>query len=115
MSAPGTGTSIEKTHVTRTPGVCGGKPCVANSRIRVQDIYVWHERHGQSPDEIVARFPQLTLADVYAALAYFWDHRDEILGDMATGDRLLSEATARHPSKLGGRRPAGGGTDALPS
>lgn len=114
MSGPGTGTPVEKIHVTRTPGVCGGKPCVAGSRIRVQDVYVWHERQGQSPDEIVARFPQLTLADVYAALAYFWDHRDEVLRDMAAQDRLVAEMKAKFPSKLGGRPRAAEGGHAVP-
>ena len=55
------------------PDVLGGKPCIAGTRIRVQDIYQWHELQGKSPDEIVSSFPQLTMADVYAALAYFWD------------------------------------------
>lgn len=94
----------EKIHITRTPGVCGGKPCIAGSRIRVQDVYVWHELEGRSPDEIVSSFPQLTLADVYAALAYFWDHRDEILSQMREQDRLVQELKAQFPSKLP-RRP----------
>ncbi len=58
-------------HVEITPGVCGGRPCVAGTRIRVLDVVIWSEL-GQSPDEIVASFPQLTLADVHAALAYYW-------------------------------------------
>jgi uncharacterized protein (DUF433 family) len=69
-------------HIEITPGVCGGKPRVAGHRIRVQDIAVWHEMQGQSPDEIVGRFPQLSLADVHAALAYYFDHREEILGEI---------------------------------
>ena len=68
---------IEKQHVERTPGVCGGRPRIAGHRIRVQDIVIWTEQ-GQSPDEIVSDFPQLSLADVYAALAYYHDHREEI-------------------------------------
>ena len=48
--------TIEKVHVTRTPGVCGGKPCIAGHRIRVQDIYVLHERRGLSADEIIPSF-----------------------------------------------------------
>jgi len=103
----------EKTHVTRTPGVCGGKPCVAGTRIRVQDVYVWHEHQGRSPDEIVSAFPQLTLADVYAALAYFWDHRDEILQQLKQQDATADEAKARFPSKLPDRLRAKGNGDAL--
>jgi uncharacterized protein (DUF433 family) len=57
---------------------CGGKPCIAGTRIRVWDIHVWHNLRGQAPEQIVAEFPQLTLADVHAALAYYFDHREEI-------------------------------------
>ena len=95
-----TTTPIERSHITRTDGVCGGRPCVAGTRIRVQDIFVCHERQGQSPDEIVTRFPQLTLADVYAALAYFWDHREAILGDMEAERVAIEKAKQRHPSIL---------------
>src|SRR5438270_11264779 len=65
-------------HITKTPGVCGGRACIAGHRIRVMDIVVWHELRGYTPDEIVAMFPGITLADVYAAMAYYFDHRDEI-------------------------------------
>src|SRR6266496_388788 len=68
----------EKQHIEISPGICGGKPRIAGSRIRVQDVYLWHELQGKSADAIVVEHPQLTVADVYAALTYFWDHRDEI-------------------------------------
>lgn len=103
----------EKIYITRTPGVCGGKPCIAGSRIRVQDVYVWHELQGRSPDEIVSSFPQLTLADVYAALAYFWDHRDQILLEMREQEELVEQMKAQFPSKLPERPGAKG--NALPS
>jgi uncharacterized protein (DUF433 family) len=61
-----------------TPGTCGGKPRVAGTRIRVQDIAISHLREGRRPEHIQAAFPQLTMADVHAALAYYFDHRDEI-------------------------------------
>ena len=59
------------------PGVLGGKPCVAGRRIAVEHIAVWHERLGYSADEIAGEY-DLELADVYAALAYYFAHRDEI-------------------------------------
>ena len=93
-------TPVGKAHITCTPGLCGGRPCIAGSRIRVQDIYVWHERQGQSPDEIVSRFPQLTLADVYAALTYFWDNQESILRDIEDEQRLVEETKLKHPSKM---------------
>jgi uncharacterized protein (DUF433 family) len=65
-------------HIESRDGVCGGKPCVTGTRIRVWDIHVWHDLRGQSPEEIVALYPQLSLADVHAALAYYLDHRETI-------------------------------------
>jgi len=91
---------LEKSHIQRVPGVCGGKACVAGTRIRVQDIYQWHEKQGKSPDEIVSSFPQLQLADVYAALAFFWDHRDEILAEIREEESLVAEMKREIPSKV---------------
>jgi uncharacterized protein (DUF433 family) len=103
------------THITCTPGICGGKPCIEGSRIRVQDVYAWHELQGKTPDEIVNAFPQLTLADVYAAMAYFWDHREEILLQMKEQDALVAQTKAQFPSKLGEKLKEKGNGDALPS
>ncbi len=64
---------------------------VAGTRIRVQDIYVHAEVHGQTADEIVAGFPHLTLAQVHAALAYYFDHQDEIQKEIAE-DRAFVDA-----------------------
>src|SRR5437868_15254829 len=73
--------ATEIQHVTKTPGICGGKACITGHRIRVMDIVVWHEMRGYSPDEIVQMFPGITLGDVHAALAYYFDHRKEIEAD----------------------------------
>ena len=75
-------TALGKKHITATPDVCGGKPRIEGTRIRVQDVYVWHELRGQSPEEIVTNFPHLTLAGIYAALSYYFDHQDDILRDV---------------------------------
>jgi len=103
----------EKIHVTRNDGVCGGKPCIAGMRIRVQDIYVWHELQGRSADEIVSAHPHLTLADVYAALAYFWDHRNTILREIKQEDAIVEQVKAAHPSKLPARPDADGNANAI--
>ena len=87
-------------HIEITSGVCGGKPCIAGHRIRVQDIAIWHEYQGLSPDEIVAQFPQITLADVYAALAYYHDHREEIRESMRQDETYADAMRAKTPSKL---------------
>jgi uncharacterized protein (DUF433 family) len=82
---------MDKTHIEITPGVCGGKPRIAGHRIRVQDIVVWTEHCGMPPDEIVARHPQLTLADVHAALAYYYDHVTDIRRELQEDEELIAE------------------------
>ena len=89
-----------RTGIVSQPGVCGGKPCIAGTRIRVQDVFVWHDLQGQSADEIVSRFPQLTMADVYAALSYYWDHRDEIQRDMQAELDLVTRLRQQSVSPL---------------
>lgn len=85
---------LEKRHIEATPGVCGGRARVAGHRIRVQDIVLWTEQ-AQSPDQIVADFPQLSLADVYAALAYYHDHREEIDREIREDDEFVAEMKAQ--------------------
>lgn len=87
-------------HIEKTPGVVGGKARVAGTRIRVMDIVVWHERRGMSADEIVSEFPHLTLADVFAALAYYFDNREEIEESFAREKVLAEEMQKKYPSLL---------------
>lgn len=87
-------------HIEATPGACGGKPRVAGTRIRVEDIVVWHEFQGKSPNEIVSDFPQLSLADVHAALTYYFDHREDIQRQMREAREFAAAMNASIPSKL---------------
>lgn len=89
-----------KEHVKITSGIRGGKPTIAEHRIRVMDIVLWHNKLGWSPDEIVSQFPQLTLADVYAALTYYWDHKKEIEAEIRSAEEAEAKARSRHPSRL---------------
>jgi len=55
--------------VTVNPEQCGGRPCIRGLRIRVIDILDLLAA-GQSPDEILADFPDLEREDIQAALRY---------------------------------------------
>lgn len=84
-------------HITRTPGICGGRPRIDGHRIRVQDVAVEHERQALSPEEICHQHPGLTLAEVYSALAYFHDYRDEILADLEADRLAVEDFQKTHP------------------
>jgi uncharacterized protein (DUF433 family) len=86
-------------HIEMTPGVAGGKPHIAGRRITVQNIAIWHEYMGLSADEIAAEH-DLSLADIYAALAYYFDHRDDIEQQIAEDDTFVEALRSRFPSLL---------------
>jgi uncharacterized protein (DUF433 family) len=84
-------------YIVQTPGVCGGEPRIDGRRIRVQDVAVDYERLGMTPDEICDAYPGLTLAEVHAALAYYYDHRQEIHEQMQEAERQVEEFKRQHP------------------
>ena len=82
---------VIREHIETNAGAGGPKPRIAGHRIRVQDVAIWHEKLGMSPDEIVHQYPTLTLADVHAALVYYWDHREEIERAITEEHALVAE------------------------
>ena len=55
--------------ITSDPGILGGKPIVRGTRISVAMILEWVAT-GASRDEIIERYPHLSLEDIEQALAY---------------------------------------------
>jgi len=92
-------------HIAISEDVAGGKPRIAGHRITVQHIVIWHERMGLSADEIASNHG-LSLADVYAALTYYYDHRQEIdeaiLADESYVAELRKRITPKLSDKIGG-------------
>ena len=88
--------------ISQTPDVCGGAPIIAGTRIRVSHIVYRYERERQSPDEIVQAYPHLTLAQVHAALAYYYSHREAIDEEIRSSNEILTKAKHTYPSKLPG-------------
>ena len=86
-----------------TPGVAGGQPHIAGTRFTVKQIAIWHEFMGLSADEIATEY-DLTLSDIYAALSYFFDHREEIMQAIQAEEVLVAELKNRFPSKIAQKR-----------
>lgn len=70
---------------------CGGQPVVTGSRIRVAAILACY-RQGMAVEEIVQQYPGLRPADVHDALAYAYDHMDEIEAALAADDEAFVKA-----------------------
>ncbi|MBC7930195.1 MAG: DUF433 domain-containing protein [Rubrivivax sp.] len=80
--------------LTRSPEIRHGRPCVAGTRTTVHRIAVWYKM-GKSPEEIARKFPHLSVAGVYAALAYYHANQAEveaeIAADQAEEERIEAE------------------------
>jgi uncharacterized protein (DUF433 family) len=79
--------TIAYPHISKTPGVCGGKACIDSTRIRVMDIVGLHQRGLKAEDMRGMYGVPLSLAEIYAALSYYYDHRDEIEASFVEDER----------------------------
>jgi len=85
--------SVNYPHVTKTPGVCGGKACIDGTRIRVNNVVFLH-KDGAYDEKILEAYPDLTPAQIHAALAYYYDNREEIDAELAA-DKSWAESLDR--------------------
>ena len=93
MSSPET----QAKYVVRDEGICGGQPRIAGTRLKVQSIALEYRSLGWTSDQICDAHPGITLAQVHAALSYYYDHREEIdlviQEDIEFAERLRPELT----------------------
>ena len=86
-------------HIEIREGYDGKVPFIVGHRIRVQDVVIWHEEMRMSPYEIIYKYPTVTLADVYAALAYYHDNVGEIELALAE-DQAFYERAKREQEEI---------------
>lgn len=86
-------------HIEATPGTRGGRPRIAGTRITVDDLVIMHLHMGQSLPEIVGKYA-LEPAAVHAAMAYYYDHREEIDRQISEDDAYVEAFKRNNPSPL---------------
>lgn len=83
------------TMITQREGVHGGRPILAGTGVTVRRIVIWHKL-GLIPEEIVDRVGHLSLAQVHAALAYYYANRDAIDADLAEEEADYEQLMREH-------------------
>jgi uncharacterized protein (DUF433 family) len=73
--------------IVKTPGTCGGRARIAGRRIAVSSVYRWF-LSGQAPEDILGKYEGLSLAEIYAAIAYALSNREEIAAEIEEEDQL---------------------------
>ena len=91
--------------ISTNPDVRGGRPCVAGTGITVADIVIAKVIHMLTPDDIATDY-NLSLGQVYAALAYYYEHKNTVDKSIKERRQLAIEMKekrvgSRHPSLFG--------------
>jgi len=81
--------SVKPPHIAQRKDRCGGQPVIKGTKFPVRSVVAYVLQQGMTPEELVERFPHVSLAQVYDALSYYYDHKDQI-------DRDLLENTEAH-------------------
>jgi uncharacterized protein (DUF433 family) len=83
------------TLIAAHPGIHNGCPIVAGTGVTVRRIAIDYKM-GMSPEDIAQEIPHLTLAQVYAALAYYHANKDAIEADIAAQEAEAERLEAEH-------------------
>jgi uncharacterized protein (DUF433 family) len=77
LAAEPEGSVTEHPHIARVNTILSGEPIIKGTRTPVRAV-AEHWKFGETPEEIAARLPHLHLGQIFDALSYYDDHRDEI-------------------------------------
>ena len=86
--------------ISTDPEIRGGRPCLAGTGIEVTTIAIAMIIHQQTPGEFAADYG-VPIAQVYAALAYYYEHKAELDALMREREEI---AAAFEEKQLGNRR-----------
>ena len=77
-----------------------GRVWVTAANVKVSEVVADYLAHGSSVEEMALQFPHLSPSMIHSALAYYYDHREELeteLAESLESSRLKSKATADSP------------------
>jgi uncharacterized protein (DUF433 family) len=69
---------VKHPYIITDKRISKGSPIIAGTRVRVLDIIIEYEYLGHAPDEIINAHPHLILPQVYNALSFYYEHREEL-------------------------------------
>ena len=84
--------------IVKNPEIRGGRPCIEGTGLRVTDLVFAHLFHKRTPDEIASDY-EISLAQVYASLAYYYEHKPELDEDIR--QQILAARNAKEKMTSG--------------
>jgi len=74
-------------YISFDPSIAGGSPIISGTRVSVRSIAGYYQL-GMSIDEILSSLSHLRPSQVHSALAYYFDHQEEVEKDLAESSDL---------------------------
>ncbi len=68
---------------------CGGSPVIAGTKFPVKSVVFYVLKQGMTPEELVKEFSHLTLPQVYDALSFYYENREEIDKELSISESDL--------------------------
>ncbi len=68
---------------------CGGSPVIGGTKFPVGSVVFYVVKQGMTPEEFVKEFSHLTLQQVYDALSYYYENKEEIDKELSSGESNL--------------------------
>jgi uncharacterized protein (DUF433 family) len=91
--------TLINSHIEMREGPRGPRPRVVGKGVLVQAIVAWNIILKMSPEEIAASH-DLSLAEVHSALAYYYDHREQIDLLQQEDEEYVEQMKKANPSLL---------------
>ena len=94
-------------HITKIAGMCGGYATIDGHRIRVIDIVSMHQ-WGYTPEKMIEKYDFLSLVQIYAALTYYYENREELDKEIREYDEYfdrMDERWKEYVERHGGHPP----------
>ena len=86
--------NLQTNYIVQDEGICGGKPRIAGTRMKVQHIALEYVHMGLNVNQICKSHPHITLGQIHAALSYYYDHQDEIEKDIKDDEEFAKRMEA---------------------
>lgn len=90
-------TQVSKEHISINQDIRFGKPCITGTRIAVIDIAIRYREMDETLEDIANDY-NLSVAEVYSAMAYYYDHQEKIEKRRVEGEEFAQNFPANYPS-----------------
>jgi uncharacterized protein (DUF433 family) len=82
---------IKHPYIVSSEKRCGGSPIIAGTKFPVRSVVFYILKQGITPEELVKEFTHLNLSQIYDALSYYYEHKEQIDKELSVCESSIRE------------------------